>query len=367
VTDGPDKRQRLDRFALMQTFKTIRTLISKGDAAADKAEQFYIAAGLSLKKLRAEFKADKQGDETWAQYVKKHCGIGIRRTQELIAIADGRTTLEKVRETKAESMRRLRQREQRGARPRPEEIEAHRARVQADWLAANPDKTREDFPFKSPWERTQEKWLSAHPDKTADDYDAVIADASRRELSSGLGGLVVAAKSLIIGVEADHIKDWLKHKRAEFDSIAPYLDPRKKIEVIKTYREAIIVAQDTRASWRQSVRCRGGTGDGAGAMTDRERLPDLRPSETFELEHVGMRYTVTISRDRGVVRECFISNHKRGNASDVAARDCGILISLCLQHGCPLDTIARALSRNSDGTASGVAGAVVDKIAEPKP
>jgi hypothetical protein len=240
VTDEPDKRQRPDRFALMQTAKTIRALISKGDAAADKAEQYYKAAGLSLKKMRAEFKADKQGDETWAQYVKKHCDVGIRRSQELIAIADGRTTLEKVRATKAESARRLRQRALRSARPSPEEIEAHRARVQADWLAEHPDKTRKDYPFAMPWERAQEKWLAEHPDKTVDDYDAVIADPSRREPSE----LEVAAVSLIIGVEADHIKDFLKQKRANFDRIAAYLDPRKKLEVIKTYREAIIVAQD---------------------------------------------------------------------------------------------------------------------------
>jgi hypothetical protein len=98
-------------------------------------------------------------------------------------------------------------------------------------------------------------------------------------------------------------------------------------------------------------------------MTGRLRLPDRRPSETFDLEHAGMRFTVTISQDhRRVVREAFICNHKRGNASDIAARDCGILISLLLQHGCPIQTIARAISRNSDGSASGIAGAVVDHV-----
>ena len=98
-------------------------------------------------------------------------------------------------------------------------------------------------------------------------------------------------------------------------------------------------------------------------MTARHRLPDRRPSETFDLEHAHMRYTVTISRDHlRVVREAFICNHKRGKASDIAARDCGILISLALQHGCPIETLARAISRNSDGSASGIAGAVIDII-----
>jgi hypothetical protein len=95
----------------------------------------------------------------------------------------------------------------------------------------------------------------------------------------------------------------------------------------------------------------------------RERLDNRRASETFSLEHTGLHYTVTTSRDRQrVIREAFISNHKRGTASDVAARDCGILISLCLQYGCPIETIARALSRNSDGSASGVAAAVIDRV-----
>ena len=49
-------------------------------------------------------------------------------------------------------------------------------------------------------------------------------------------------------------------------------------------------------------------------------------------------------------------------ATPVAARDCGILISLCLQFGCPLETIGGALSRNSDGSASGVASAVIDRV-----
>jgi hypothetical protein len=37
-------------------------------------------------------------------------------------------------------------------------------------------------------------------------------------------------------------------------------------------------------------------------------------------------------------------------------------MSLLLQHGCSLETIARAVSRNGDGTASGVVGAVADTI-----
>jgi hypothetical protein len=100
-------------------------------------------------------------------------------------------------------------------------------------------------------------------------------------------------------------------------------------------------------------------------MIARTELPNKRPSENFDLEFYGMRYKVTLSRFAdGTLAEIFIANHKAGNASDVAARDAGILLSLLLQHGCPVETISHALSRNSDGSASGVVAAVLDEIME---
>jgi hypothetical protein len=102
-------------------------------------------------------------------------------------------------------------------------------------------------------------------------------------------------------------------------------------------------------------------------VVNRQRLPNRRSSETFDLEFAGLKYKVTVSRSPdGSPCEAFVSNHKAGNASDVAARDAGILLSLCLQHGCPVEDIARALSRNSDGSASGVMAAVLDQILERK-
>ena len=96
----------------------------------------------------------------------------------------------------------------------------------------------------------------------------------------------------------------------------------------------------------------------------RRRLENRRLAETFDLEVGGLRYKVTIGFfPDGAPAEVFLSNHRAGNASDIAARDAGILVSLCLQHNCAVETIARALSRNSDGSASGVVGAVLDIIA----
>jgi ribonucleoside-diphosphate reductase alpha chain len=98
-------------------------------------------------------------------------------------------------------------------------------------------------------------------------------------------------------------------------------------------------------------------------MTERLRLRNRRPSETLSLEHAGLKYTVTISRfDDRRIAEAFIGNHKRGNASDVAARDAGILLSLLLQYGCPIETIRHAVLRNSNGSASGVVGSVLDLV-----
>jgi hypothetical protein len=98
-------------------------------------------------------------------------------------------------------------------------------------------------------------------------------------------------------------------------------------------------------------------------MTARARLPNRRACTSFDIEIAGLRYKATISYfSDGSLAELFVSNHKAGNASDVAARDAGILVSLCLQHRCSVETIARALSRIADGAASGVIGAVLDKI-----
>jgi hypothetical protein len=95
----------------------------------------------------------------------------------------------------------------------------------------------------------------------------------------------------------------------------------------------------------------------------RKRLPNRRLCQTRDIEFAGLRYKVSVGYfPDGSPAEAFISNHKAGNASDVAARDAGILLSFCLQYGCPAELIARAVSRNSDGSPSGVIGAVLDEI-----
>jgi ribonucleoside-diphosphate reductase alpha chain len=96
----------------------------------------------------------------------------------------------------------------------------------------------------------------------------------------------------------------------------------------------------------------------------RERLPNRRVSESFGFECNGLQYTATISRfDDGRIAEVFIGNHKNGSDADTAARDSGIVASLALQHGVPLDTLRKALLRDSHGRANGPLGAALDILA----
>jgi hypothetical protein len=76
---------------VMSLARRIRALVEKGDRAAEKAEQFYKAAGIHIKEIK------QKQSEHWETIVREQCGIGQSRAYELMAIADGRTTLEKVR------------------------------------------------------------------------------------------------------------------------------------------------------------------------------------------------------------------------------------------------------------------------------
>jgi hypothetical protein len=80
-----------------QLIGLIKAHIAKGDKAADKAEQHYIAAGQHLKQLKAEHDGH---DGTWAEWeelLKEKIGIGKSRASELMRIADGTKTIEQVR------------------------------------------------------------------------------------------------------------------------------------------------------------------------------------------------------------------------------------------------------------------------------
>jgi hypothetical protein len=96
----------------------------------------------------------------------------------------------------------------------------------------------------------------------------------------------------------------------------------------------------------------------------RERLPNRRIGETFELEIAGLRYTCTIGRfPDGRLGEIFLHNQKSNSAADANARDAAIVFSIAVQHGADVETIRRALCRDSHGRASGPLGEALDCIA----
>ena len=85
----------------------------------------------------------------------------------------------------------------------------------------------------------------------------------------------------------------------------------------------------------------------------RERLPYRRGHELLDFEHAGIRYTAGIGRfpDGRIAH---------GTSLDVNARDTAVAASLLLQHGCPVETLRRALTSNGDGSASGPLARVLD-------
>jgi hypothetical protein len=56
---------------------------------------------------------------------------------------------------------------------------------------------------------------------------------------------------------------------------------------------------------------------------------------------------------------------KHGTAVDINARDAAVAASLLFQHGCPADSLRRALTRNGEGSASGPLARALDLLARP--
>jgi ribonucleoside-diphosphate reductase alpha chain len=98
-------------------------------------------------------------------------------------------------------------------------------------------------------------------------------------------------------------------------------------------------------------------------MNTRNRLPNRRLAESFNFEVGGLRYTCTVGRfPDGKIGELFLTNHKSNSSADTAARDSAIVLSIALQHGADLETVRRALCRDSQGRASGPLGHALDLI-----
>jgi hypothetical protein len=98
---------------------------------------------------------------------------------------------------------------------------------------------------------------------------------------------------------------------------------------------------------------------------EREKLPNRREAETFDVEAGGPHYTTTIGfYPDGRVGEIFLTNHKAGSEAGIMASDAAVAASLALQYGTPIETLRHALMRDPRGKPSGPLGVVLDRLAE---
>src|SRR5262245_23472073 len=82
----------------------------------------------------------------------------------------------------------------------------------------------------------------------------------------------------------------------------------------------------------------------------RQRLPNRRACETFDIEAGGLRYTATLGfYPDGRIGEIFVNNHKAGSQAGIMASDAAVAASIALQYGAPLETLRHATMRDSRG------------------
>ena len=95
----------------------------------------------------------------------------------------------------------------------------------------------------------------------------------------------------------------------------------------------------------------------------RRVLPQRRAAETFDLRFWNQPFTVTVGfYADGTPGEVFIDGGKTGQDIQSTARDAAVVLSLALQHGTPIETIRRAVTRGASGEAASILGAIVDAL-----
>jgi hypothetical protein len=98
--------------------------------------------------------------------------------------------------------------------------------------------------------------------------------------------------------------------------------------------------------------------------SNRQRLPNRRASQQLAFVCNHLQYVATVSFfDDGRLAEIFISNAKAGSHSDSAAKDAAVVCSIALQFGVPVETIRKALLRDSQGCPSTPIGCALDLLA----
>lgn len=97
----------------------------------------------------------------------------------------------------------------------------------------------------------------------------------------------------------------------------------------------------------------------------REKLPMRRASETVRFDHSGISYRATIGYYAdGRIGEIFLDADKSTSDADRIGKEAAILLSLAAQHGCPIETIRKAMPRNVRGEPEGPLGKLMDLLGE---
>jgi len=89
-----------------------------GEKAKERADQQFMSAGIYLSEAKERISLRK--DMNFAEFLLKHCPIGKSRAYEIIAISDGRKTVEEVREDRRGRDDRYRENVRRSADNQPE-------------------------------------------------------------------------------------------------------------------------------------------------------------------------------------------------------------------------------------------------------
>ena len=101
----------------------------------------------------------------------------------------------------------------------------------------------------------------------------------------------------------------------------------------------------------------------------RRRLQNRRAGESIGFEFRGAPYRVCAGRfEDGQLAEVFIDCQSKGMlpiADD--AKDAAVCLSIALQYGAPAHVIRAAVTRTSDGEATGIIGRVLDLIERTTP
>jgi len=95
----------------------------------------------------------------------------------------------------------------------------------------------------------------------------------------------------------------------------------------------------------------------------RRRLSNRCGEELSDVEHGGILHAAGADCfEHGKLAAIFLRIRTHGTAVDVNARDAAVAASLLLQHGCHVDTLRKALTRNGDGSASGPLACALDLL-----